>query len=413
MPARLARGTRVGDRYRLDHELGRSELGVTWQATDERLDRDVALRIFDPGIDRKTLVGRAGVAASLTHPRVVRVFDTGNDEGRFFTVSELLPTSLRTVKLPLSAENALFTAIDIAEALQYAHERGVVHGNLSEGNVLLSESGAKVGDFGLSAESERFERPDDLRELGALIRRVIDRTTAPDGLVLIADRLAAGSYSSATDALGDLRSLRPAPAVPKARPSGRRIWPVFVVAILIAVAAIGATRLGKRDPGPHFAPGGKIDGTPIRPVSFVDYDPPPGDGREGHLTVSKLVDGQPGTFWSTEKYISSPDFSGRKKGVGVLFDMGKAIDIGKAQVLFSHVPCGFEIRSSDDRAAPVEEWPVAQSVPLTEAKVSSPIVFPSATARYWLLWITRLNKGVPGAGNAWACAVAEVSLYAP
>src|SRR5436309_5685532 len=106
MSTRLARGARVGDRYRLDHELGRSESATTWQATDERLDRAVALRIFDPGLDRKTLVQRAGVAASLTHPRVVRVFDTGTDEGRFFTVSELLPTSLRTVKLPITRDNA-------------------------------------------------------------------------------------------------------------------------------------------------------------------------------------------------------------------------------------------------------------------------------------------------------------------
>src|SRR5438477_2424381 len=210
MPSRLARGQRVGDRYRLDQELGRGEGGVTWQALDERLDRGVALRIFDPGLDRKTLVSRAGVAASLTHPRVVRVFDTGTDEGRFFTVSELLPTSLRSVRLPLSARNAINAAVDVAEALQYAHERGVVHGNLHEGNVLLSEAGAKVGDFGFGAVHR--ERADDLRELGAMLGRVAGEPTQtmPDGFTRIVEGLANGAYSSATDVLVDLRALRPA-----------------------------------------------------------------------------------------------------------------------------------------------------------------------------------------------------------
>ncbi len=412
MPSRLARGARVGDRYRLDHELGRSDLGVTWQATDERLDRDVALRIFDPGIDRKSLVQRAGVAASLTHPRVVRVFDTGTDEGRFFTVSELLPTSLRTVKLPLTAENALFTAIDVAEALQYAHERGVAHGNVREGNVLLSESGAKVGDFGLSADSEQHDRGEDLIEMGTTFRRVVEPATTPAGFLRILDGLASGSYASATDALADLRSLRPAPALAERGASPRRLWPIVVIALLIGVIAFGATRLGRPGSRTPFVQGGRIAGKPLPVASVTDYDPL-GDGRERPSTVANIHDGQPGTYWLTEQYISSADFSGRKKGVGVIFDMGKAVDVAKAQVLFAQAPCAFEVRFSDDRAAPVDEWPTAQTVAAAEAKVSSPIQFAGHTARYWLVWITRLTKGAPGAGSSWACAVAEANLYAP
>src|ERR671922_682926 len=117
---RLARGQRVGERYRLERELGRGGTSVTWEATDERLDRPVAVRIFDSGIDPNALMKRAGLAASLTHPRVVRVFDTGEDTGRFFTVSELVGESLQTVRLPLAADVALQTSIDIAEALRYA-----------------------------------------------------------------------------------------------------------------------------------------------------------------------------------------------------------------------------------------------------------------------------------------------------
>jgi len=113
-PTRLARGTRVGNRYRLERELGRGTDGITWEAIDERLDRPVALRVFSAGSDRATVVKRAGIAASLTHPRVVRVFDTGEDGGRFFTVSELLPESLLSIRLPLPADSALLVATDIA-----------------------------------------------------------------------------------------------------------------------------------------------------------------------------------------------------------------------------------------------------------------------------------------------------------
>ena len=77
---------------------------------DERLDRSVALRIFEGNVDKKALTKRAGIAASLTHPRVVRVFDTGQEGDSFFTVSELLPASLQTVRLPLAPDGWLYVS---------------------------------------------------------------------------------------------------------------------------------------------------------------------------------------------------------------------------------------------------------------------------------------------------------------
>src|SRR5918996_5004595 len=194
MAVRLARGQRVGERYRLERELGRGQASVTWEATDERLDRSVAVRVFEAGIDAKVLMKRAGLAASLTHPRVVRVFDTGQEGGRFFTVSELLPASLRSVRLPLAPHQSLATAIDVVEAVRYAHERGVIHGNLHEGNVLLSESGAKVGDFSLSAPQGQTDRADDLRDLGSVLRRAAGSPDggAPPGLAQVIEGLAGG-----------------------------------------------------------------------------------------------------------------------------------------------------------------------------------------------------------------------------
>ena len=412
---RLTRGIRVGDRYRLERELGHGTAGTTWEAVDERLDRPVALRLFAPGSDRRTIVRRAGLAASLTHPRVVRVFDTGEDEGRFFTVSELVHESLQTVRLPLAPDLALATATDIAEALLYAHERGVVHGNLHEGNVLLSEGGAKVGDFALSPSSEGAEPSDDLRQFGVLLRRVSRLPDQPDtsGLGRIAEGLSAGAYDSASDALRDLRNLRP-PAVRPTRSVPRRGWLVILFALLLLLAAFGVMRLGEQSPSQRLVPGGKIsEGTPVTIRGVDDFDPQ-GDASESPSTVRNVIDGDPQTFWSTERYSSAPDFSALrtpKDGIGVLLDLERPTDVGKAQILFATPGCSFELLHSDDRTAPVGEW--VESATVTKSPASAALEFDGAKGRYWLIWITRLTTGAPGAGDKFACAVKEADLFAP
>lgn len=410
-PVRLARGQRVGERYRLERELGRGSGSVTWEATDERLDRRVAVRIFDTSVDRSVLMKRAGLAASLTHPRVVRVFDTGHEGGRFFTVSELLPASLGTVRLPLPSDQAISTAIDVAEALRYAHERGVVHGHLHESNVLLSESGAKVGDFALSSEGTADRRV-DLQHFGAVLRRTTANTSGQMTLELgrIVEGLAAGAYEDANVVLEDLRRLRPPPAEHVAKPQRRGWMLAGAITLLVALAAFGATRLGEREPQTRFAPGGSIDGTPLPITSVIDFDPL-GDGHEGSRTIANIADDDPQTFWSTERYSAGPNFSGLKAGVGALFDLGETKEVGKAQVLFTHEGCSFELRYSEERTAPVGEWAVAATV--AQSPRSAPIEFAAHSARYWLVWITGLTTGVPTAGRSYACAIAEADLFAP
>src|SRR5712692_4622606 len=336
MPAALGPGERVGGRYRLERHLGRGPSSDTWEAFDERLDRPVALRFFPPDEDRQVLMKQAGLAASLTHPRVVRVFDTGFEEGRFFTVSELAPGSLDGARLPLQSHEAVGIAIGVAEALLHAHDKGVVHGHLRESNVLLASGGTKVGDFALSRDRSDDVRA-DLHALGLLLRRVRGAAGGPvpddpPGFGRVIEGLADGAYDSAPQALDDLRSLRP--ASPSGRSTPRPPWGLGVVATVLAVAAIFAlTRLGSHSPQSHFAPGGRIHGTPLRIAAVQDFDPF-GDGHEGHRTVQNIADGNPQTFWSTESYKSSPNFSGLKSGVGVILDLGRPTDVGKAQLLF-------------------------------------------------------------------------------
>ncbi len=410
MPSRLARGLRVGNRYRLERELGRGTDGITWEAVDERLDRRVALRIFDAALDRKTIVKRAGLAASLTHPRVVRVFDTGEDGGRFFTVSELVVESLRNANLPLPPDAALRTTIDIAEAIAYAHDRGVVHGNLHEGNVLLSESGAKVGDFALATPSEHADKDHDLRSLGALMVRVarMPDPGAPTGLSRVVEGLAAGAYSSATDALKDLYALRPPPvAARKAAPP--RSWLVISVAVLLAVVAFGVLRLGERSPTQQLEPGGRIEGTPLPVTGIRSFDPQTEDAdkAENAGTVRNAIDADPQTFWSTESYRRGPDFSGLKDGVGLIVDVGEPADVGKAQVLWALQGCSFELRYSEDKEAPLEAWQTAARI--SNSPISAPLRFEQITAQYWMLWITKLTASQ----GTFRCSIRDLDLFAP
>jgi hypothetical protein len=408
---RLTRGIRVGDRYRLERELGHGTDGTTWEAVDERLDRPVALRLFAPGSDRKTIVKRAGVAASLTHPRVVRVFDTGEDGGRFFTVSELVSESLQTVRLPLAPDVALQTSIDIAEALHYAHERGVVHGNLHEGNVLISESGAKVGDFSLSPHSPNTSVADDLRQFGAMMGRVHPAPTGapPTGLVRTVERLTTGALGSAADALGELRQLRPAP-VRTERPAPRRGWLVVVVALLLGLVAFGAMRLGGRDEGTKLLPGGRIGGTPLRTAGALSFDPftADADKAENPTRVGAAIDGDESTAWTTEGYSGSADFNGDKAGVGLIITLPEARDVGKARVVWLAQGCTFELRHSDDPAAPIGEW--GTSATITKSKVASAFEFGSVSARYWMVWITQL---VPDGEGDFRCGIREAQLFSP
>jgi serine/threonine protein kinase len=416
VPEELRAGAVIGGRYRLERRLGQGSSSDTWEAFDERLDRPVAMRFFGSDEDRRALMKRAGLAASLTHPRAVRVFDTGFDEGRFFTVSELLPGSLRTARLPLIPNEAVGVAIGVAEGLQHAHERGVIHGHVTESNVLLGSGGAKLGDFALSRS--KTDARADLRDLGALLRRVrgVKGGPVPDeppGFARVVEGLADGAYDSASDALHDLRTVGASePGVRIARGGPRPPWWLGVAALVLAAGAVFAlTRLGSsHSPQSRLSPGGKIKGTPLHIAGVQDFDPF-GDGHEGHDTVRNIADDDPQTFWSTEAYKSGPNFSGLKPGAGVILDLGRATEVGKGQLLLPTAGCSFELRHSDDRTLPVDQWPTAATV--TSSPNSAPVIFTAVSARYWLVWITRLTRGVAGAGEGWACAVSEADLFAP
>jgi Tol biopolymer transport system component len=136
--------------YRIISKLGEGGMGEVWRATDTKLGRDVAIKIlpeaFAQDPDRMARFEReAQVLASLNHPNIAAIYGV---EDRAL-IMELVEGE--TLKGPLPVETAIHYAIQIAEALEYAHERGVVHRDLKPANIKVTPDGrVKVLDFGLA-----------------------------------------------------------------------------------------------------------------------------------------------------------------------------------------------------------------------------------------------------------------------
>ena len=148
-------------RYKIVGELGRGAMGVVYRAEDPALDRVVALKtilLSDDVENRKEYEKRfaleARAAGKLNHPNIVTTFDFGEEGDLAFLAMELLEgTDLRTrlKDKGLATDEAVEIALQVADGLGFAHERGVVHRDIKPGNIMLLErGGAKIMDFGIA-----------------------------------------------------------------------------------------------------------------------------------------------------------------------------------------------------------------------------------------------------------------------
>src|SRR5713101_7039293 len=153
----FAAGTKLGP-YEILSSIGAGGMGEVYRARDTRLDRIVAIKVLLTHLaDRSELRERfereARTIASLNHPHICTLFDIGQQDGIDYLVMEYLEgetLAQRMHKGPLPLEQVLQNAIEISDALDKAHRKGVTHRDLKPGNIMLTKSGTKLLDFGLA-----------------------------------------------------------------------------------------------------------------------------------------------------------------------------------------------------------------------------------------------------------------------
>jgi serine/threonine-protein kinase len=152
--------TVLGGRYRLVERLGAGGMAVVWRAYDEVLDRPVAIKVLAPRLTadptfRWQLRAEAQAAGKLCHPHITNVYDYGEQNETPYVVMELIDGQAMSAVLdhdgPMPWPEAAKACAEVASALAVAHAHGVVHRDVKPSNVMLTASGAKVVDFGISA----------------------------------------------------------------------------------------------------------------------------------------------------------------------------------------------------------------------------------------------------------------------
>jgi signal transduction histidine kinase/tRNA A-37 threonylcarbamoyl transferase component Bud32 len=156
-------GSVLASRYYLSELIGEGGMARVYRATDRALDRTVAVKILHPDLARderlRTRFQReAAHSAALTHPAVIRVYDTGAEDGLPFIVMELVSgwtiRDLLDEQTVLPPARAVKITIRVCSALAAAHERGIVHGDIKPSNIILTDSGqVKVIDFGSASST--------------------------------------------------------------------------------------------------------------------------------------------------------------------------------------------------------------------------------------------------------------------
>jgi hypothetical protein len=442
----------LGGRYRLDRLIERGEIAEVWEATDEVLARRVAVKVLhDPQ------PGAVLAAARLGHPGIVRIYDAHVDGDTAFVVMELARgTTVRELMAArggrLSPRMAVAIAAQVADALDHAHSRGVVHGAVDTANVVCDGDRAKVGDFGVVGTVPDDPRADVFALGSVLYEMVCGRrpSTSPAQPALRPRQVVAGVPRELEAAI--LRAMAPDPgdrfataaalrdaltaidldddAVPLVTadddtpPAGmlapsfretERSWLVPALAILLVAAALvvvgivfAGTDVGRdllhrnraTTPPPTAAPPAPLG---IAGVSAFD---PLGDGDEHDGEAADVTDGDPSTTWDTSTY-SSADFGRLKSGVGLVVRLDEPGALRRVEVQAPAHGWRADVYVAD---APSPAFPGGWGQPVATLDGSHDLVaadLPAGTrGGAVLVWLTSL----PRDGGSYRAVIGEVRV---
>jgi len=155
----LPPGTTLADKYKIIEVLGKGGMGIVYKAEDTKLKRSVALKFLPPELiqdeeAKERFVLEAQTAGGLSHPNICTIHEINEEQGKSFIAMEYVKgqsLKQRIEQGPLGTEEALDITIQVAEGLEEAHKKGIVHRDIKSGNIMINDKGqAKVMDFGLA-----------------------------------------------------------------------------------------------------------------------------------------------------------------------------------------------------------------------------------------------------------------------
>jgi eukaryotic-like serine/threonine-protein kinase len=164
----------LADRYAIERELGAGGMATVYLAHDVRHDRKVALKVLRPELSAilgaERFLAEIKTTANLQHPHILSLFDSGEADGLVFYVmpyvegESLRDRLVREKQLPIA--DAVRIAREVADALAYAHQRGVIHRDIKPENILLHGGHALVADFGIALAVSRSDGGTRMTETG-------------------------------------------------------------------------------------------------------------------------------------------------------------------------------------------------------------------------------------------------------
>ncbi len=164
----------LSDRYQIERELGAGGMATVYLAHDVRHDRKVALKVLRPELAAilggERFLHEIKTTANLQHPHILSLFDSGEADGLVYYVmpyveGESLRDRLNREK-QLPVEDAVRIAREVADALEYAHQHGIVHRDIKPENILLHGGHAMVADFGIALAASRSDGGTRMTETG-------------------------------------------------------------------------------------------------------------------------------------------------------------------------------------------------------------------------------------------------------